>query len=363
MKSTGILLVSLMLSINTCFAQQGDAKDSTSVFLGVQGNAGKILAHSRSIADLARGLIGGFQADISRVRYTTASWSTCNCYSRNGIALSYIGFGNPRELGSSYSLALFAEPRLTYGTLWFSLRAAAGISYLDRVYHPDDNPRNLFFSSPWSGLLSLQLSGRYPLSAYWAIVTGGSYQHISNGGNRQPNKGMNFVTVNLGVEYTTKYVRIPRRQKIRHDDKSLRYYLGLTYNTRSVDESSFSSRERKAVLGLQGGAYKPLSRMHAFGIGLEAFQDNALKEQALRRHESFDHRVVSVLARHHFLFGRFDFSQALGFYLYKQYATPDNVFQRYAIYYAFFEKLQAGFSLKAHRYVAEQMDVRVGILL
>lgn len=354
-----ILILSVCISAPSWSQDRGVA-DSTSVHAGFQGHFGSILPHSSAISHLTDTWLWGFQADLSRIRITRASWNACNCYSQNGISISYFNFNNPEVLGSAVNIALFAEPQLTLTRMNLSLRAGAGVSYVTKVFHPDDNPENLFFSTPWSGLLLAQLNGRYRLNRTWLLRIGASYQHVSNGGQRQPNKGMNFPTLDLGVDYSLRYVPLPRRQKLRLADKSVRYYAGVFHNTRSVDESDFQETDRKGVVGLQGGFYVPVTRMHAAGIGVEASYDGALKERARDQGESFDHHVVSALLRHHFLFGRFDFSQALGLYLHKEYPTPAEVFQRYALHYRVWRGFQLGFSMKAHLHTAEQMDVRLG---
>ena len=356
-----ILIFSVCISLPS-WSQNHGVADSTSLHVGFQGYFGSILPHSSSISQLTDTWVGGLQADISRISITRASWNACNCYSQNGISISYFNFNNPGVLGGAASIAFFAEPQLTLSRMNFSLRAGAGVSYVTRVFHPDDNPENLFFSTPWSGLLLAQLNSRYRLNDAWLLRIGASYQHISNGGKRQPNKGMNFPTLSLGVDYSLKAVRLPRREKLRIKNKSIRYYAGMFYNTRAIDESDLQTADREVVLGLQGGFYVPVVRMHAVGVGLEASYDGALKERARGQRKSFDHHVVSILLRHHFLFGRFDFSQALGIYVYKEYPTPAEVFQRYALHYRLWRKLQLGFSLKAHLHTAEQMDVRLGYL-
>ena len=356
-----ILILCVWISAPS-FSQDQGLEDSTSVYVGLQGHFGSILPHTSAISQLTDTWLWGFQAEVSRIRSTRASWNTCNCYSQNGIAISYFNFNNPEVLGGAVNIAVFAEPQLTLSRMNLSLRAGAGVSYVTRVFDPDDNPENLFFSTPWSGLLLAQLNGRYRLTRAWLLRFGVSYHHISNGGKRQPNKGMNFPTLDLGVDYSVKYATLPRREKLRLTDRSVRYYAGVFYNTRAIDESDFQETDRKGVVGLQGGFYAPLVRMHAVGIGIEASYDGAVKERARDQAESFDHHVVSLVLRHHLRFGKFDFSQGLGIYLHKEYPTPAGVFQRYALHYAIWQKFQLGFSLKAHLHTAEQMDIRLGYL-
>ena len=362
MERVWAIFLVILISISTCYCQRSATRDSTIVSLSSQFSYGKILPHSKAIVALTDSYIWGWQADISRIRYTKAAWSICNCYSENGLSLSYFDFNNPKELGRSISLAFFAEPQLTLNRLFLSLRGGMGVAYLTRVYHPDLNPRNLFFSTPWSGLLMVQLSTRYRLTPQWSLRLSASYHHISNGGQRQPNKGMNFPLLGLGVDYATKYHNLRPRARYSTPDKTLRYYGEVSYNTRSLSDMNAASDERRIVVGLQAGLYKPIAHMHAIGVGFELSHDGVLKEMARQDPDSYDHRVLSGLVMHHLLFGRFDFTQAIGFYIHKKYPEPNSVFQRYALYYQVFEKLRIGLSLKAHLHTAEQMDVRVGLV-
>jgi hypothetical protein len=54
------------------------------------------------------------------------------------------------------------------------------------------------------------------------------------------------------------------------------------------------------------------------------------------------------------------FSQELGVYYYNDYRINDDIYQRYGLTYSFSEHIFAGFSLKAHRHVADFIDLRIG---
>ena len=170
---------------------------------------------------------------------------------------------------------------------------------------------------------------------------------------------MNFPTVSIGAEYSIGRIRLAPREKHYASKNTMQYYAGLFFTTGKV---STTDDLRKPILGLSGGFYKPFARMHGIGVGVELVNDWSLKERSKQSVEYIDHYIVSGLLRHHFLFGKFDFSQALGFYLYKKYPTPNNIFQRYALAYRITKHIELGFSLKAHLAVAEQMDVRVNYL-
>jgi hypothetical protein len=169
---------------------------------------------------------------------------------------------------------------------------------------------------------------------------------------------MNFPTVSIGADYAIGRIKLSPRPKRRVVEKAIQFNAGVFFTTRKV---SNGEDYRKPVFGFSTGFFRTFARMHGIGADIEASVDGSLKERK-RSGEDIDHRVGSALVRHHLLFGKFDFSQALGFYLYKKYPTPNTVFQRYILDYRITRKIQLGFSLKAHLAVAEQMDVRVSYL-
>ena len=359
MKIYGFLFVIFSLA-EEAFGQRRLPTDSTILYVGGQVHYGYIIAHRSSVRPLVMDSNPwGVSVEVSRLRFTQASWNTCNCYSQNGLVLMYFNFDNPEILGSSVSLVAFAEPNLSLGTFNISLRTGLGLSYLTKVYDPDSNPQNVFFSSPLSGILLLQLTNRFWLSETFGIRLSAAYHHISNGGSQQPNLGMNFPTVSIGADYSIGRTKLIPREKRSVLGKPVQVNAGLFFTTRKI---SSDDDTRKPLFGLSVGFYKPFARMHGIGADVELAIDYSLKERNKQSAEYIDHRVVSGLVKHHFLFGRFDFSQAIGFYLYKKYPTPNKIFQRYALEYRITKKIQIGFSLKAHLAVAEQMDVRAGYL-
>lgn len=300
------------------------------------------------------------QIEFSRLRYTKKSWNTCNCYGETGVALAYFNFNNPDELGSSWNIYLFGQPRFTYGKILLSLRAGMGFSYVTHYYDAETNPRNQFFSRPIGGILLLGLNARTSIGDKWILGLSANYHHISNGGAHQPNKGMNFPTIAIGAEYIMKPYAVRPRNRTKLQDKKMKYYAGMFTTSRAIDETASSNNVRKMLIGVQAGAYKPVSYRSALGFGLESYHDGTINESD--PDGNISPWVLSGLLRHHFLFGKFDFSQALGLYLHEDYSPPKPLFQRYAIEYRIIPSLQIGFSIKAHLQVAEQMDVRATLV-
>lgn len=348
------LLFSFVLAF--LFATTVSAQDSTSVFVALSSSSGFIIPHRPPLQRFAEVNPWGLQAEVSRLRTTSKAWSACQCYSQNGLVFSYFNFVSP-EIGYSVSLAAFVEPKLIARKRYqLGLRAGAGTTYLSAIFNEQTNPDNLFFSTSLAGLLFVQLNNQVRIVENWKLRVSAAYYHISNGGFRQPNLGMNFPTISLGLEHTLKDVVVPIRAKDKRFDNTVGVYTSVFYNSRDTEDGS---QNRFPAIGLQIGFMKPIARMNALGLALEGSYDRSLLERSRTNATITDPRILSLLAKHHLLFGNFDLSQALGTYLFERYRPEAQVFQRYGLDYRITPTLRLGFSLKTHGFVAEQMDVRV----
>lgn len=332
-------------------------------YLGAKVHGGFIIPHSTEIINVSGSRPIGFQIDAGRINRSVKAWNKCNCYSQVGLSFLYVNYQNPDVLGSSYNLVAYMEPLLTYKRrLNARFRAGAGLTYLTDVYNTDTNPTNLFFSSSFSGFLMVGFSAHYQLSPYLNTNLGFYYNHISNGGLQQPNKGMNFPTLNLGLEYRLKPVDL-RPQSFRAPvDKRIHVYAGAFGNLRTVSSSNVGPTVNLWQLGVYGGILKKFTTTNAWLAGTEFSHDASIEEEGKRNGETVSPWLFSIVAGHQFCFGRFGFSQQMGHYTYRDYDFRTDFFQRYAITYLVGGKISAGISLKAHGQEAEQMDVRAAYL-
>jgi hypothetical protein len=239
------------------------------------------------------------------------------------------------------------------------------LTYLNRVYDCKENPSNLFYSSPLSYMLMVSLNANYEVHKNWRINSSLNYNHISNGGMKQPNLGMNFPTLSVGLDYVLHPMEKPFPKYEKKDSQSRK---GLVYARLSGSIKTIESNDtavgtvQKPVIGLEAGYLKPISKLNGLSAGIEIIYDGSWRELNSRWGADFDHRTFNVMIGHHFLLGKFNFGQQLGIYAYKNYPNTSSLFyQRYSLFYQFGKYLSLGFSLKSHIEVAEIMDVRVGI--
>lgn len=361
------LSVFIFLVIYACssFAQQSNNKKViTPIYVGTKFHYGFIIPHAEELKAISASNIWGLQVDFSKLNTSFRSWSNCNCYSRLGVSFNFFDYRNPEILGHSYNLAFFFEPYFNFKSKSrFSMRVGMGLSYLDNVYDEDSNPENLFFGSKISGILLLNLSYDYIIRERYQLNFSLNYNHISNAGLKMPNKGMNFPTASLGLDYIINPVKLKSQDKssgIRK--KTLLGYGRVFWSIRSVDADSIYGDKDKLMIGMEGGIIKGLSNINGILAGMEFSYDGSFKEISDRLGEDYAPFVLSLHLGNAFVIGRITFTQQLAYYACRPFpSTSKSFFQRYGIYYRIGKMVSVGFSLKAHGHVAEHMDMRIGV--
>jgi len=341
------VLMLFTISVEGSYAQTIDQ-------FGLEGQYGIIIPHAVDLREISSTNPYGFQLSYSRLKTAKESWEVCNCFYYLGLQLSVQDFGNPDILGQANTISGFFEPILLSGKAWdITLKSGMGLTYLTRVYDEDTNPENLFFSSPLSFLIFLQPKLNYHLSDHLDVNVSMIYNHISNGGQRQPNRGINYPMLGLGLSYVLERQKLPQYEPYQEVDKWIPYMdiFGTNRKTGVGDQ-------RRYLLGASAGIYYQLAPINAFGGGLELYNDRSLIEEDENFFGGF---ITAPYASHHFTFGRFSFSQRFAYYLQKPSGYTDHTFyQRYIIQYGFMKNLQLGVGLKVHGHVAENIDFRLG---
>ncbi len=356
--------VTVVLIILTSISALAQEMPVNPVLYGIRTHYGFIIPHSSELQDISQSNPWGVQIEWSKLMTRKRSWDNCNCYAQTGLSFNYFNYGNPDQLGNSYNLIYFAEPLLSYKKrVFYSLRAGAGVTFLDQVYDEESNPENTFYSAPLSFLLLLNFNINYRISPHYTASVTAHYNHISNGGMRQPNKGMNFPTFGLGLTYSPEPITLEERARQNQRRGTLQGYARLFGTLPGVDATEEFPEERKLLLGLSGGGLWYFSNFNALNLGVELVRDGSFKEKAERAGEDYDHHIIGLMLGHNFVFGRFTFNQQIGYYAYRPFpSTSKDFYQRYELLYLIGKRYQIGTSLKAHGHVAENLDVRLGIL-
>ncbi|MDX1913604.1 MAG: acyloxyacyl hydrolase [Saprospiraceae bacterium] len=362
------LIACSFLCSATLLAQDTIASPRRDAFSGgLRLHRGFIIPHSKAIADLATSNPFGFEINAQWLLQDPIKTRRLGLVSKRGFAAHYVHFDNPEVLGQTFAFVPWVEPLIRpWRPLYGSVRLGLGPAWLTRLYDPETNPDNLFFSFPLSLWAMLNAHLHYKIGNQWEIAGGINYNHISNGGMRNPNKGMNFPTFNLGFQYYPQPVQILKPEKNRDWKNSPRNYayllaVGTVKNMDPAppehpDVQPCWSAGAMGVLGRQVGRFSHLS------VGTEWIHDGFAREMLSRNGLQKSAWKGSLLAGHELIVGRVTFAMHLGAYLFNPSGDPDPVYQRYGLYYRAGQHLMFGSSMKAHRHVADVFDIRVGWL-
>lgn len=356
MKSIALLLgfLIMFLAFSVAHAQE------TIYFTGIKAHYGFIIPHSAELKAVSRSSPFGLQFEVNRMRTSDKAWKTCNCYGKTGISLAYFNYQNKDVLGSSYNINYLVEPYLTYThKLNLSLRGQMGVNYLNKVFDAEKNPENTFFSAKISFLLSLGLGLNYVLDEKWSINLISNFNHISNGGQKQPNRGMNFPTLSLGIDRVFNLQQLERKPpELRVYSKKLNYFVGSMFSVRSVSQRT--GTDILPLVGVFGGVLKPISGINGLNTGIELWHDEAIAKNS--REQLLDQSGFhsSITFGHHFKFGNVYILKQFGAYITRPETFQTNwLYQRYSLWYQCSNHLTISGSMIVYGHVADHMDGRL----
>ena len=361
------LLIINLITVNA-FTQENDSlavsipKKASNIFsIGVGIQHGFIFAHSRAVQNTKGANPTGIELSLGWQRNDTETWNLCNCFPKKGLLLVFYDY-DVRLLGKSFGAAYFLEPVYKLGNkTFFSFRGVAGLAYLTNPFDSIHNPTNQSYSSVIGGYLLVGIGLSYLINKQWWLNTTINYQHISNGGLRQPNKGINWPTAGISFIYQKNrrpYYKAPRSKEKFWKDHSPRWDIGVFgIAKRGTDENGNSYR-----MPLIGGAIqaaKQVGRINMVTLGAEVYGDKSLSMQLKRDSIDASSLRAGLLIGHEFLLGKFVFSQRLGVYIYNQTPYYDPIYHRWGIHYFMNKHLGIGMQLKAHKHVADFVDLRI----
>lgn len=273
-------------------------------------------------------------------------------------------------MGSTVAIYPFIEPFIhAQKKLSYTVRFGIGPAYNITIYDKVTNPENFFFGSHISFIALLNFGINYRPTDHLNTRLAFNYNHISNGGLKEPNIGINFPTLNLGMDYSFEPVNFEDREKdpsVVLNPKKNRLDLILLATAKTVEKGEDS---RYGVYGMGVNYSRVTGRIFALSGGAEWISDLSKREKIRRLDlrdgggNYIDHNRIAGLAGVEWLFGRFIFSQHLGVYFYEPYKARNRTYQRYGIVFKINKHVYVGTNIKAHGHVADLLDARIGLYL
>jgi hypothetical protein len=346
-----LILILLFLTLGL-WAQTSDDRRPLHYLTGhVYG--GQIEIHSSKI-DHFRGVRPfGIGIDYSWKFVSENAYSLCSCYPSLGVSVNYWDFGH-ESLGKAVSTLFYVEPVLfTPLGADISVRAGIGVSYLNHPYDEESNPLNVTYSTNFAFPLMIGVSANVPVDDRWSVRLSGIFQHISNGGTNQPNLGINYTTLGVGLQRKLDTRRLPpptKPEPFNPNEADRGFFLTLSGGLKEPE----GSEEKASLMALSVEYLSQFARINAWSVGLQGEYDNSRSGSGFEKKSR-----LSLTAGHSFLLGRFTFNQKAGVYIWRGHSTHASWYQYYTLDFEMAKRVGIGVGLKAHGKVAEYLGVRL----
>ncbi len=348
-------------------ADSGKAAKSQ-LILGVSANYGFIFAHSIHIQNTKGAKPRGLELEIAEQISNNKAFQLFRCYPRTGVLFSYIDFDS-ELLGSSFSASYFLQPEYRLGNhVRAYLRGVVGLSYLTNPHDSVTNTENQTYSGHVNIFLQLGAGFSYNIGNRINITAAANFFHNSNGGFKEPNRGLNYPNVSLGINYFSRTNRLPKYKVVKDTlwkRIPVKFDAGILYSPKP-GYGPHLNPERKFVIGAMFQASKRISNISAFTLAAEGYYDAAMRSVKVHIGDSTSSFLAGVLVGHEFIFNKFIFSQQLGVHVYKRTEAYNlynpiyrTLYHRWGLRYEITPHIYAGFNFLAHAQIADFIDVRV----
>ena len=331
---------------------------------------GNVLKHAPDISHLITGHPDGIFATFSKKTYGKKPWHKLYNYPDYGFYFLYQDFKN-EFLGVNYASG--AQYNFYFLDRKLNFRFASGIALTTNPHDNVTNSKNGAFGSRLMGNMNMFLNYRKEnIIDQLGFQVGFAFTHFSNGRIKSPNSGINTYNINVGLNYNfdPKIIKYSDTTSL-----SLQYKEPIKFNfvlRSGVNESPIVGSGQYAFYHFSMYADKRLNRKSAIQFGTELFVSNFYKDfikyqsvayPNLNLDTKTDYKRVGIFIGHELFINRISLEAQIGYYIYQPYKYDIPFYDRIGMKYYFGDKVFTGISLKTHAFLAEAMEVVIGVRL
>lgn len=322
---------------------------------------GWAIPHAKEVVNIRGTNPKGYELNFNWLLYTKEVWDDCHCYPKFGLHLSFydfdlndiFGYGYEGGMNFTYFFGLLSKFN-------FLVHGKAGLSYLTKPYDRVNHPQNMSYSTHFNYLLSAGAGFRVEITDKLETQFIVSMNHNSNAALTEPNGGINYPAVSLGLGYTFEPKKVlPRNHPdpYLNSENKTRWDAGLFWG---ISAMPYPDPTQVPMFGINILRSWQVMRFGAVTAGVELemngrarlrVQRGAIEDQSSWR--------GSIQGGWEFLMGKTIFSVQLGLYVYRPHKELDDVYQRYGLVHRIFNNIYAGINFKSYRHYADHLDLRL----
>lgn len=328
-------------------------------------NHGFILIHRTSIGHLVEGYPNIYELNISKPTLGNKLWHLENNKPDLGITLQCLDFINPSQLGYALTIAPYVEIPLNAKEKKSRviMRLCWGATYLTKKFDIETNHKNIAIGSHVNSFVQFKWFWHLRLSKILRLEPGFAFTHASNGRAKNPNLGLNVVSLNLGLNCLIPSSKKPQSFQVDSSTKvksknELFLFAAYGFNQREI-----VSKELKTIV-VSVAYQRNVRNTHKFSAGVDVFYDqNYLidyENDHLKKPEGIDQLRMAARLGYSYNVGRISFPIEMGYY-FLQKSQPDGyVVSRIGVRYFTKCGLVAHFGLRTHFAVAYNFEYGLG---
>jgi hypothetical protein len=329
-------------------------------------NQGFILVHRISIGHLVKGYPTNYELNISKPTLGNKLWHLENNKPDLGITLQCLDFKNPSQLGYALTAAPYVELPLQAQNKAsrLILRLCFGATYITKKFDIGNNHKNIAIGSHVNAFVQFKWFWHWQLSKYLRLEPGLAFTHASNGKAKNPNLGMNVVSVNLGANILLPSRKpVPEVVKIDSSTRVRSKHEIMTFAAVGFNQRAIATPGLRAYV-VSFAYQRNVRNTHKFSAGLDFFYDENYQfdyEKAFERSpRGFDRMRLSARLGYSYNVGRISFPVEMGYYVFQKTAPDGQVVSRLGVRYYGSNGLIVHVGLRTHFAVAYDFEYGLG---
>ncbi|MDN4164929.1 acyloxyacyl hydrolase [Cytophagales bacterium LB-30] len=342
---------------------KADAQAIPQSRVGVQYYKGFILKHSPDIGHLITYHPDGVEVFYEKHLSGTEDWHAAYGYPWVGHSLSYFSLGN-EVLGDILAASTYMSfPFWQNKGIQIRGEIGTGLGFATRPYDPETNNQNTILGSRFSVQMRGAINTQWQINPNWQARLNVGITHFSNGAIRLPNKGINLVSANIGLQKTIQYTEKPSPPTSSAHEKEWQYSFLLQLGR---SQAQPMGRAVKPFITFQSYAGWRANAKSSWLIGGDYFINWAIKESLeqsffLRGQTKPDFKRIGLTLGHELHLGDLSLLTQVGYYVYEKLPQKDILYQRYGLRYQWYQNISINMFLKTHAAKAEALEWGLGI--
>lgn len=348
------------------------AQDGTSGYGGWQikpvFGQGFIMVHRISIGHLVKGYPSNYELNISRPTLGNKLWQVENNKPDVGITLQCLDFANRSQLGYALTASPYIEIPLNKKekASRVIMRVCWGATYITKHFDIYENHKNIAIGSHFNSFVQFRWLWHLQLSQQLRFEPGITFTHASNGRAKNPNLGLNVMSINAGLNY--KFGKPVVREITSIDSSSRRPSrnewiggLAIGFNERGINTPLMKSYLFSTSF------QRNIRNTHTFSAGLDVMYDENyqidLDEHLGSDYSTADRIRVAAKLGYAYNVGRLSFPIEVGYYAFQKINPDGKIISRLGVRYYLPGGLVLNFGLRTHFAVAYTFEYGLGYCL